>query len=888
MTQTNFGGTNHQIQTGPNNTNFYDGVHHHHYPPTPDEIVGVPQNLPFSGTAKFVGRDAVLVQVREQLAAGQRLAITAIQGMGGIGKTELALQYALKFSEDYAGGICWLRAREEIATQIVDFGRSRLNLRIPDELDDIRQQVPWCWQHWRSGQVLLVLDDVVDYRRVKAWLPQNDGRFQVLLTTREKLGAGVMPLELEVLRDRAALELLESLVGLERLMAEQDAAQALCAWVGNLPLGLELVGRYLAGKVDLALAEMVRRLEAKRLEAPAMQAATPEMTAQRGVKEAFELSWVELSPLARELAGLLSLFALAPIPWQLPSACLFDQDEEELEDARDQQLVFLHLLQHVGVGKYQLHPLVREFFADKLKSENLEERIQKICQRFARSMTEVAKIFYGTPRILTISIVARVNEVNSEIPIEILERMEFIIPHLSEAAQYVALLTNENDRGWVFIALALFYEKTDLFQEAAVWYTKYLDFSVGQFGDQHPSTASSLVNLAAVYRSMGAYERALSLYEQALKIRQFINSRDADMAAVLGSLGALCYEMESYGRALLFYEQELEVMQSRLGDQHPDIADALIDLALNYRLAGQYERALSLYEQALKIGQLIQEPWYILDCLENLAILHNNMRQFDLALSFLQQALKISQQEGFYTESIQKHLDNVRQNMEGGFKPILRQEPFNAPRLLPGLENKIIGLHLRGLDIHEIRVQLIECHGVEISGDLISEVTDEQWKLGQIIIDLYDDEGLGVRGISSALVARYGLDVSADIITTHLAENHQHYGKKIASGWVCDYLIVRLYNGGKDVRKISSYVAEKVEIEISADLISEVANVLSSQRLLLPELEDEIISLYLRGLDVHKIREELFMNGRGEILTDLISEVTDKALRLDEITPFPP
>ncbi|MCX5962555.1 MAG: hypothetical protein NT070_05220 [Cyanobacteria bacterium] len=98
MTQSNAGGTNYQVQTGENNKNFYGGEHTHNYPPTPDEIVGVPQNLPFSGTAKFVGRDEVLKQVQAELMAGSRLAITAIQGMGGIGKTELALQYALKFS----------------------------------------------------------------------------------------------------------------------------------------------------------------------------------------------------------------------------------------------------------------------------------------------------------------------------------------------------------------------------------------------------------------------------------------------------------------------------------------------------------------------------------------------------------------------------------------------------------------------------------------------------------------------------------------------------------------------------------------------------------------------------------------------------------------------
>jgi hypothetical protein len=59
--------------------------------------VGIPANVPYSGVVEFVGRDEVMSQLHQMLQQGHRIAVSAIAGMGGVGKTELALQYALKY-----------------------------------------------------------------------------------------------------------------------------------------------------------------------------------------------------------------------------------------------------------------------------------------------------------------------------------------------------------------------------------------------------------------------------------------------------------------------------------------------------------------------------------------------------------------------------------------------------------------------------------------------------------------------------------------------------------------------------------------------------------------------------------------------------------------------
>ncbi|NES46440.1 NB-ARC domain-containing protein, partial [Moorena sp. SIO2C4] len=174
------------------------------------------------GTLHFVGRQDQLEQLHQELQQTDKLAICAIAGMGGVGKSELALQYALKNQHNYPGGLCWLSVRgADLGTQIVSFGRTELGLNIPDELE-FNDQVRYCWRNWPEGTVLIVLDDIPsfgnDYKqRIQPYLPPAQSRFKVLVTSRQRPGASYRRIDLDVLSPEAALELLRTLVGTERI-----------------------------------------------------------------------------------------------------------------------------------------------------------------------------------------------------------------------------------------------------------------------------------------------------------------------------------------------------------------------------------------------------------------------------------------------------------------------------------------------------------------------------------------------------------------------------------------------------------------------------------------------------------------------------------------------
>ncbi|MEH2113861.1 tetratricopeptide repeat protein [Nostoc sp.] len=576
-----------------------------------------------SGVVKFVGRKAELQNLHEMLQENEQVTIAAVAGMGGLGKTELALQYAMAHREIYKGGICWLLAKAgDVGIQIVQFARTHLDLNPPEDFD-LLAQVQYCFRLWHEGDVLLVLDDVGEYQQVKPYLTPPSSRFKVLITTRQHLGASIKELSLDVFQPEAALELLRSFFKETPQRIEQELAVAnqLCEWLGYLPLGLELVGRYLARKQDLSFTEMLRRLEKKRLEQPGLVKPEADMTAQRGVLAAFELSWQELGDNDKQVGCLLSLFAAAPIPWKLVEQCLPESDEEELEEIRDDTLLKLHLLQRKGEGIYQLHPLLREFFQYKLTGlEQAEELKRSLC----RVMVAVAKEIPQTSTLKQITIVSPT------------------IPHIAEVANNLIQYVNDNDLTGAFIGNARFYDGQGLYNQALPWYKQCLEVTKKCLGEEHPFVAESLNNLAALYVSQGRYSEAEPLFIQALALRrQLLEEEHPDIAESLNNLALLYYSQGRYNEAEPLYIQALALRRQLLEEEHPSVALNLNNLALLYYSQGRYSEAEPLYTQALALYRNLlgeEHPSVALN-LNNLALLYYSQGRYSEAEPLLIQAL---------------------------------------------------------------------------------------------------------------------------------------------------------------------------------------------------------------------------------------------------------
>ncbi|MBE9007259.1 tetratricopeptide repeat protein [Fortiea sp. LEGE XX443] len=588
---------------------------------------GFPQNIPSSNTEKFIGRAQELERLHQQLQRNHEVVIAAVEGMGGVGKTELAIQYSLLHLQlqNYSGGICWLRARDkDVALQILQFARVDLGLQPPDDLE-LPERVRWCWRHWREGNTLIVLDDVKNYGEIKAYLPPQPSQFKVIITTRLKLDlAG--SLFLEVLQESDALLLLNQLIGEEKVTPELATATELCQRLGYLPLALQLVGRYVK-KRKISLAEMLRRLEEKGLAHPSLIVKENDPTwtrdIKRGVAAAFELSWQELSEPAQELGCLFSLFALAPIAWDLVENAAKKQDAEILKNAKF-ELENLHLIQ--GEDSYRLHQLIQEFLRDKQNNLAVADE-QKY--NYCAALVKVAQAIPDTPIL---------QDITAFTP---------VIPHLAEVATVYQTWLTDKDLTWPFVGLSRFYGGQGAYAQALPWREQCVSVAKERLGEQHPDVATSYNNLAALYESQGRYSEAEPLYQQALQLyQQLLGEQHPDVATSYNNLALLYDSQGRYSEAEPLYQKALQLSQQLLGEQHPSVAISYGSLALLYDSQGRYSEAEPLYQKALQLSQQLlgeQHPSVAISY-GSLALLYDSQGRYSEAEPLYQKALQLSQQ----------------------------------------------------------------------------------------------------------------------------------------------------------------------------------------------------------------------------------------------------
>jgi WD40 repeat protein len=228
--------------------------------------------VPFPRNPDFVGRSDDLKSLHAVLQKREPGGIrpTGLTGMGGIGKTQLAVEYAYRHKGDYPGGIFWVNAAEPLAQGLAQLG-ARLRPEVRGEPPDRQLQVAF-EELSRRPDALLVFDNIEDPAQLSRSVGTESSSLTlgcpILFTTRRRDLGRFHAVELSVLPEGPALQLLlrhdcRQAVLNDPQHPERPQVEAVCRLLGYLPLALELASAFLAEWPDVPLADYRERLEQK-------------------------------------------------------------------------------------------------------------------------------------------------------------------------------------------------------------------------------------------------------------------------------------------------------------------------------------------------------------------------------------------------------------------------------------------------------------------------------------------------------------------------------------------------------------------------------------------------------------------------------------------------
>ncbi|HZR42752.1 MAG TPA: tetratricopeptide repeat protein, partial [Ktedonobacteraceae bacterium] len=560
----------------------------------------------------------------------------AISGLGGIGKTQVALEYAYRYREHYHD-ILWVSAESQ-ETLMASYAEIARCLRLSQRDEPDQSKIVEAVKHWlrEHKDWLLVLDNLEDLSLLPRLLPV-DRQGAVLLTTRRQVTEPMaQAVELDTLSpEEGTLFLLRRCkrldlhASLEQAQAsEVSVARAITEHLGGLPLALDQAGAYIVEtgcELSVYLTLLHQRQHAlleRRGSIPTQHPAS--------VTTTLTLAFEQVQQRNQAAMHLLTLCAfLAPDDI---AEELFLQGGSVLEP-RLQSVITDPLVFHAAIevlrslSLVQRHPQTHALSVHRLVQAVLQERLpEPERQQWQQRAIHLLHALFPWPTPQTGKTCTR------------------LLPHVLMCATNTSEYIEDLQLARLLFFAAIHLREEAHYEQAEPLLKRVLHIRERLLGPQHPKVADALCALGMLYRLKGQFEPARSLFERALQMWEQIGGpRHTQVGYTLHGLGLIYWQQGQYQQAQDAFERALSILQESFGPQHPEVAHPLSNLGLLYSQQGHYEQARPLLERSLVIRQqaLGQEHLEVAYSLSALGQLCLELGQFGQAHSYFEQALCI-------------------------------------------------------------------------------------------------------------------------------------------------------------------------------------------------------------------------------------------------------
>lgn len=535
--------------------------------------------LPRPASHRFMGRNEELTQLRDLLTYGGEAAVTqsgsrAVHGLGGVGKSALALHYAHRFRHEYSL-VWWITAEsaDHIQTGLAALAQHLCPQWATSADQDARAAWATLWLQWHSGW-LIIFDNVEDPNDLSSyWGTLTRGHR--IATSRKATGwhqiSPTMPLGL--LDPVSATDLLCTLAlnGKSPRLEQREQAEELAKDLGYLPLALEQAGAYLhqtggdiaAYRTDLGL-----------LLDDASDGIDPERTIARIWKQTLKAIAVR-NPLSVTLLQAIAWLAPDAIPRALLSP--LSPDLRALNDA----LGVLHaysMINFSAAGELGVHRLVQAV----LRASPSDQTDSPSGLREAEHL--IGEILYP----------AGVDELAPA------EHWEHAITHILALASNTPALHTSDQVGDLYEPVASYMYDQSQSARAVPLYRILLAHREATLGKSHPDTLGSRINLAAAHQAAGNLRQALPIFETTLAQCEEVLGIDHPQTLIASNNLGYAYEAAgNVEQALSLHKATLAKRTNILGATHPQTLTSLNNLAFAYEASGNLGEAVPLYRDSL-------------------------------------------------------------------------------------------------------------------------------------------------------------------------------------------------------------------------------------------------------------------------------------------------
>jgi tetratricopeptide (TPR) repeat protein len=516
----------------------------------------------------FTGRADLLERMRDHFSTDAApAAAQALHGLGGVGKTQLAVEYAHRFRADY-DLVWWINAaQEELVTAAMADIAPAIGLRRGENTDETAQAVREALRRGRPYERwLLVFDNAEDPESLSKHLPQGTGH--VVVTSRNPGWSGVaVPVEVDAFsREESVEHLTRRVPGLAPGVAA-DVAVIL----GDLPLAIELAGAWLettgmpaVDYVALLQTQLSAWLEENRLpDYPLPAAATWRVSIDRLREE---------SPAAVRLLELCSCFAPEPISLRL----LYGAEARQylLPAVRSPQdpLGLAVVVRHLG--RYALAKV------DQARSTIEVHRLVQAVVRHSLSDTDLRTIEHDVHRIL---LTGRPKQGTTDDP-ENWPRYRDVWPHLGPS--HASECADESVRGLLVERVRYMWLRGE-FEDGIAFARRLEQFWESTRGPDDRQLLRLRFHVANILRSLGEHAAALDIDRDVLdRQTRVFGARDANTLMTRSAVGVDLGAVGDRAGALAMARSAYETFRDELHEDHPLTLRAATNLTLVLRFGG--------------------------------------------------------------------------------------------------------------------------------------------------------------------------------------------------------------------------------------------------------------------------------------------------------------